>query len=102
MDKDLERKRELQLLEIGVDLVKRSDGKFVAYPTRFLGVSPTDEYIIGGKSTAGAQYLNEFCYGYDGTYHELHLLWVYQMKNGKKYAATELVNNIYAFWEIIS
>ena len=93
--------RAVRLLEVGIANIKEFGAQFKAYNLKYLGCSPYDHFTIKGKSTENSKFLNEFCYGYDGTYHELHLLHVYEMTNGKKYAATEITRNNNAFWEII-
>ena len=101
MEKKLEEiQRATRLLEKGVTKITVFGDIFVAYSTRFLGTSPA-EYKIDGKSTKNAKALGEFCYGYDGLYHQLQLMSVYQMTNGKKFASNEIVNGLYAYWEII-
>lgn len=101
MLEDLDAVNAIRLLEIGVSNIKNFGERFVAYNTKYLGDSVFNNFEIKGKSTEGSKYLNEFCYGYDGKYHQLHLLHVYEMPDGTKFAAKEIVNNLYAFWEIL-
>ena len=92
---------EKRLLNKGIYLIEDFGCHFVAYNTKFLGYSYDDEYAICGESTKDSVVLNEFCFGYDGQHHELHLIHVYQTKRGKKYAAIEISMGVYAFWKII-
>ena len=94
-------KKEKLLLNKGAGLIEHFDCHFVAYNTKFLGYNRQSNCIIDGETTDKSEDLHEFCYGYDATYHELHLLKVYRTKHGKKYAATEISNCVYAFWVII-
>lgn len=91
----------IHLLEIGASNIKNFEEHFVAYNNRYLGFNVCNNFEIKGKSIKGSKYLNEFCYGYDGEYHQLHLLHVYEMIDGTKFATTEISNNVYAFWEIL-
>ena len=93
--------REKRLLDDGIGLIENFGNHFVAYNTKFLGYSYDGEYVIRGKSTKDSIALREFCFGYDGQYNELQLLHVYQMKCGKKYAATEISMCVYAYWDIL-
>ena len=92
--------RQLMLLELGIGNIKTYNKKFVAYNTKFLGVSNPDNFIINGESTKNAKSLNEFCYGYDKMYEELHILNVFETTSGIRFAAAEIAMSIYAFWEI--
>lgn len=74
--------------------------KFVAYNTKFLGVSNSDNFIINGESTKNAKSLSEFCYGYDKIYEELQILNVFETTSGIRFAAAEIAMSVYAFWEI--
>ncbi|MCH5159564.1 MAG: hypothetical protein J1F66_01780 [Clostridiales bacterium] len=94
-------KKEKILLDKGIGLIEHFNYHFVAYNTKFLGYSQNDNYIIRGENSNNSQLLHEFCYGYDDLHHELHLLKVYQTKQGKKYAAIEISNCVYAFWDIL-
>lgn len=88
------------LLELGIENIKTYNKKFVAYNTKFLGVSSSDNFIINGESTKNAKSLNEFCYGYDKMYEELHILNVFETTSGIRFAAAEIAMSVYAFWEI--
>lgn len=92
--------RQLMLLELGIGNIKTYNKKFVAYNTKFLGVSNSDNFIINGESTKNAKSLNEFYYGYDKMYEELHILNVFETTSGIRFAAAEIAMSIYAFWEI--
>lgn len=92
--------RQLMLLELGIENIKTYNKKFVAYNTKFLGVSSSDNFIINGESTKNAKSLNEFCYGYDKMYEELHILNVFETTSGIRFAAAEIAMSVYAFWEI--
>ena len=96
-----DKERELRELKIAVGMIETYDGHFVAYNTKFLGYNYDDNYIIRGQSIKNSKSLNEFCFGYDGTYEQLHLLHVYETKSGLKYASIEISMGVYAFWEII-
>jgi hypothetical protein len=102
MTKNYDTEREIRELEAGISSIKNYGKHFISYNVKYLGHSFSDEYKIGGKSIKGSKTLNEFCYGYDEVHGQLHLLHVYQMLNGVKYAAIEISNNVYAFWEIIN
>ena len=97
-----EREREIEELKRGLTLIEDFGSRFVQYNTKYLGCSFNDEYIIKGKSTNNSSSLNEFCYGYDGEHHQLHLLHIYQMNCGIKYASIEISMCVYAFWEILN
>lgn len=99
--KQSERKRAILLLKVGMGKIENFGQEFVPYGTRFLGASYSDEFIINGQSVKQSRPRNEFCYGYDGLYHELQLLHVYETEAGMKYAATEISNGVFAYWEII-
>ena len=92
--------RQLMLLELGIGNIKTFNKKFVSYNTKFLGVSSSDNFIINGESTRNAKSLNEFCYGYDKMYEELHILNVFETTSGIRFAAAEIAMSVYAFWEI--
>lgn len=97
----LNAQREVRLLENGIGLIEHLNCNYVAYNTKFLGYNYRGYYVINGESTRDSKSLDEFCYGYDGENHELHLLNIYQTKKGKKYAATEVSMCVYGFWDII-
>ena len=93
-------KREIDKLELAAGILKDFGGHFVAYNTKFLGVSQNDNFRIKGRSTHDAEELDEICFGYDGKYRQLHLLHVYQMKSGLKFATTEIVMGLNAYWSV--
>lgn len=93
-------KKEIDNLERAAGILKTYGGHFVAYNTKFLGVSQDDNFRIKGRSTRDAKPLHEICFGYDGNYKELHLLNVYEMKSGLRFAATEIVMGMYAYWSV--
>lgn len=97
-----EEQRQIHLLELGIGYIKNFDKKFVAYNTKFIGASKSSEFIINGESTKKAKPRNEFCYGYDKEYKELHLLNVYETINGTRFAINEIALSTYAFWEILN
>ena len=101
MEKKHNPNREKILLNQGIGLIENYDCRFVAYNTKFLGYSYDGYYVINGKHTKNSKSLNEFCYGYDGKHHELQLLHVYLIDDKIKYATTEVLMGIYAFWNII-
>lgn len=92
--------RAICLLEGAILRIKKFKDIFVAYNTRFLGVSPTDDFIINGEKTEPSVATNEFCFGYDSN-GGLHVLNVYKTKNGVKYAAQEIAWSLYGFWLIL-
>lgn len=102
MEKKDKIKRAINLLEEGLSAIRNFGDFFVAYNTKYLGHRFSDEFIINGKSTKNSKPLNEFCYGYDGEHKQLHLLRVYEMQNGAKYAAIEISMSVYAFWDILN
>lgn len=102
MKKEVNSENLIRLLDRGISLMKDFGDIFVAYNTQYLGSSATEEYRIRGKSTKGSKALDEFCYGYDGEYNQLHLLHVYEMVDGTKYAAIERSMNVYSFWDILN
>ena len=93
-------KREIMQLERAATIVKNFDGHFVAYNTKFLGVSSNNDFSIKGHKVKNSRPINEICFEYDGQYHQLHLLNVYETDFGEKFASTELSMGIYAYWEI--
>ena len=101
MKQKYDTQREKLLLDKGIGLIENWNYHFVAYNTKFLGISHDDNYTIDGEKTIDSKPLNEFCYGYDGVHHQLQLLKVYETKKGKKYATIEISNCVYAFWNIL-
>ena len=93
--------RMIALLENGIGRVRDFDDCFVHYNTRYLGCSMSNDFIINGESIKNSRELNEFCYAYDGKYHQIQVLSIYEMLSGKKYAVTEIFTGGYAFWEIL-
>lgn len=93
-------KREIDNLERAAGILKNFGGHFVAYNTKFLGTSADDNFRIKGRNTRDAEELDEICFGYDGKYKQLHLLNVYQTKSGLKFASTEIVMGLYAYWSV--
>lgn len=96
-----DKERELRELKIAVGMIETYDGHFVAYNTKFLGYSTNDDFYINGKNTYNAKSINEFCFGYDGDYKQLHILHVYELADGTKFASTEIIMGLYAYWEIL-
>lgn len=94
--------RQINLLELGIGYIKNFGKKFVAYNTKFIGISNSNEYVVNGESTKKANPRSEFCYGYDEAYKELHILDVYETANGKRFAVNEIAISTYAFWEILN
>ena len=93
--------RSILLLELGIGKIKSFNMAFKAYNTEFLGSSNTDCYIIDSISSREGKATREFCYGYDGVYHQLQLLDIYELPNGKIFASTEISNGFYAFWRVL-
>lgn len=90
--------RELGELKRGENLIEKYGDHFVSYNTKFLGTSTEDNFCINGCNTKDAKLLNEFCFGYDDKYKQIHLLHVYETKNGTKFASIELLMGLYAYW----
>lgn len=89
-------KKEKEYLEDAVANIEEGF-HFVAYNTKFLGLSAEENIVIKGKNTENSESLDEVCFGY-GPNGELNLLEVYVMPSGIKYAATELMMGTYGFW----
>ena len=98
MKNNSEKQEEIILLELGIGKIKSFDCNFRAYNTEFWGVSHSDSFVIDGENCKKAHEINEFCYDYDGLYHQLHILDVYKLPSGKLFASTEIANGVYAFW----
>lgn len=101
MNEKYDSTRTIHLLETALSKIKNFGEKYIAYNTNFLGVSSSNDYIIRKKSTKNSKSMGEFCFGYEKKYNQMHILEVFQMPDGIKYASTELSNNIYGYWEII-
>ncbi len=97
---EYESKREIMLLERATQIIKNFDRHFVAYNTKFIGISHNDDFRINGYKTKNSKLLNEICFGYDGHYHQLHLLNIYETECGYKFASTEISMGVYAYWEV--
>lgn len=100
MKNNLEKQEAIMLLELGIGKIKNFDCIFRAYNTEFIGTSCSDSFVIDGENCKKAHETNEFCYGYDGLYHQLHILDVYKLPSGKLFGATEIANDVSAFWRI--
>ncbi len=95
-----ENERTIRKMEVAISRIKNFKDTFVAYNTRFLGLSPTDNFVINGENTRDDKPINEFCFGYDDD-GNLQILNVFKTKEGVKYAATELLMSLYGYWLIL-
>ena len=98
--KKIEKERAIALLEKATALIKKYDAQLVDYKTKYLGDS-TGDYIIKGRNTCCGKPTNEFCFGYDGVYHQLHILDVCCFENGLKFAFAKISAESWGFWLIL-
>jgi len=98
---NLEKNRAIIQFQKGIAKVESLGFKFVPYSTRFVHVGTEHHCVIKGSSTKNGKRINEFCYGRDADYGQTHLLDVYEMPDGIKYAAIERSMGVYAFWEVL-
>lgn len=91
--------RARMLLNTAIGKINNFSDSFVAYNTKFLGLSKDDVFIINGEDVSNSTSTHEFCFGYDSN-GDLQLINVYKTKKGQKYAAQELFWSLYGYWLI--
>lgn len=98
---ECDNERAIRYLNLAIGKIKDFGMNFKQYNVKYLGADLSNSYKINGESCIKAYPLNEFCFGYDETYNQLHILDIYKLPSGQLFASAEILSGIYGYWKIV-